>query len=92
MDLSVEHIIIACDNKTVLADINNGTEGLYSAIIKEIRARSFRSYEFIFEGRARNIDAHNLAKFSSSLDVGRHLWLGVPHDQFVIPVNRSASP
>nr|XP_020198524.1 uncharacterized protein LOC109784346 [Aegilops tauschii subsp. strangulata] len=94
LDLSLEHIIIACDNKTVVADINNGTEGPYSAIIKEIRARarSFRSCEFIFEGRAGNTDAHNLAKFSSSLDVGRHLWLRVPHDQFVIPVNRSASP
>ena len=93
LDLSVAHIIIACDNKTVVADSNNGTEGPYSAIIKEIRARarSFRSCEFIFEGRARNIDAHNLAKFSSSLDVGRHLWLGVPHDQFVIPVKRSAT-
>ena len=79
LDLLLEHIIIACDNKTVVADINNGTEGPYSAIIKAIhaRARSFRSCEFIFEGRAGNIDAHNLAKLSCSLDSGRHLWLGL---------------
>lgn len=93
MDLSLDQVIIACDNKTVVAEIKNGTEGQYSAIIKEIcaRARGFRSCEYIFEGRALNIDAHNLVKFSTSLDVGRHLWLGVPHDQFVIPVNRSAT-
>ena len=35
------------------------------------------------------VDAHNLVKFCTSLDVVCHLWLGVPRDQFVIPIKRS---
>lgn len=76
-----------------MAEIKSGTDGRYNAIIKEIsaRTREFRSCDFIFEGRTMNMEAHNLVKFASSLDVGRHLWLGLHHDQVVIPVNRTAS-
>jgi hypothetical protein len=58
-------------------------------IIREIKARAadFELCEFVFEGRAMNGDAHNLAKFSSSLDQGRHLLLGAPHEPFIISVN-----
>ena len=58
-------------------------------IIKEIvaRARELTSCKFVFEGRAMNVDAHNLVKFSTSLEEGRHVWLGTPHDPFVIHVN-----
>ena len=68
-----------------------GSEGRYINIIKEIQAqaRLFARCDFIFEGRKGNIDAHNIAKFSTSLVQGRHVWLGEPHDPFVIPVNRN---
>jgi hypothetical protein len=93
LDLSLNQVVTACDYKTVVGEIKEGTEGAYNAIIKEIieRSKAFISCEFIFEGRHLNYDAHNLTKFSSSLDVGRHLWLGSPHDPFVIPVNRTPS-
>ena len=52
-------------------------------------AVDFISCDFIFEGRSMNFDSHNLAKLSSSLNVGRYLWMGSPHDPFVIPVNRT---
>ena len=88
LDLSLDRIIIACDCKAVVTDIKKGTKGRYSAIIKEIcvRARDFNSCDFIFECRSMNCDPHNLAKISSSFDEGRRVWMGLPHDPFVIPV------
>ena len=69
LDLSLDKVVIACDNKSMVAEINNGTEGRYSAIIKEInaRARELTSCDFIFESGTMNVDAQNLAKFSTSL-------------------------
>lgn len=52
LDLSLDQIIIACDYKTVVEEIKTGTEGRYSAIIKEIQvqSREFTRCDFIFEG------------------------------------------
>lgn len=88
LDLSLDRVVIACDCKPVVEEIENGSDGKYGMIIKEIvtRARDLTSCKFVFEGRAMNVDAHNLAKFSSSLEEGRHMWLGIPHDPFVISV------
>lgn len=64
-----------------MRDIDRGTNNSYGCIIREInqRARLFNG-NFIYEDRSSNIDADRLAKFSSSLDPGRHLWLIDPHD------------
>jgi hypothetical protein len=72
----------------VIDDIAGGTNGRYGAIILEIKDRASRLQEktFAFEGRASNFEAHNLARFSTSLDIGRHLWLGNPYSD-EIPVN-----
>jgi hypothetical protein len=93
LHLSLNQIIITCDCKTVLAHIKGRAEGRNGTIIREINERSneFKIYDFIFEGRSLNFDAHNLAKFSSSLVVGRHLWLGAPRDPFVIALNCTPS-
>ena len=84
-DLSLRRIVIACDCKSVVEEIHKGSAGSYSVIIKEIEAsaRDLDSCVFIFESRVLNFEAHSLAKFSSSLEVGRHVWL--------IPVNRTPS-
>ena len=37
-------------------------------------ARDFQSFVFAHEGRSTNVDAHNLARSSIFLDVGRHVW------------------
>src|SRR4051812_25611617 len=90
LDLSLNRVVIAYDCKSMVGEIKNCIEGRYSTIIKEIHAQSryFSSCEFIFRSRSLNFDAHNLAKFSSSLAGGRHLWMGLRHDLFVIPLNR----
>lgn len=77
LDLMENRIVVACDSKTVVSDIGKGIEGRHSSIVKEISLRlmEFATCDFIFEGRALNWEAHSLAKFSSSLDVGRHVWL-----------------
>ena len=92
-DLNLDQIVVACDCKTVVEEIKSGTEGRYSIVIKEIQAqaRQFSRCDFIFEGRQGNVDAHNLVKFCTSLEQGRHMWLGVPHNSFVIPLNRNTN-
>ena len=93
LDLSLTRVVAACDCKAVVQEIKTDTEGKYSAIIKDITERSmeFRSCEIIFEGHSLNFYAHNLGKFSLSLEGGYHLWLVSPHDPFAIPLNRTLS-
>lgn len=89
LDLSLDRVVIACNCKPVVEEIDKGSDGRYGMIIKEInaRAREFTSCNFVFEERASNVEAHSLVKFSSSLVMGRHMWLGSPYDPFVIPMN-----
>jgi hypothetical protein len=72
----------------VVNDIVEGTMSKYGAIVLEIRGRAAHMNEckFIFEGRASNFEAHNLARFILSFGVGRYVWLGTPYDAN-IPVN-----
>ena len=88
-DLSLTNIIIACDSKTIVDDINEGKGGAYDAIVKKFNSMAsyFVSCLVIFEGRASNCEAHNLAKHSAMLDQGRHLWLIHPYDPTCIPIN-----
>jgi ribonuclease HI len=87
-DLTLQRVHVASDCKTVVVDINEGTRGSYSMIVEEIKARStnLQSCTFVHEGRASNFEAHNLAKYSLSHAVGRHIWLGVPVSE-IFPVN-----
>lgn len=43
--------------------------------------------DVIFEGGESNHEAHSLAKFSTSLDEGHHVWLFNPHELACIPLN-----
>ena len=80
-DLDIQNMVVASDYLEVVKDINKGTGGPNAAIIQEIAARrSSYSCFFIHERRNFNFEAHNLAKFACNLDVGRHVWLGIPHD------------
>lgn len=85
-DLLLNNFVIASDSKQVINDIAKQSRGEYRAIISEInqRATSFNC-NFSFEGRASNMDGDRLAKFAHSLDQGRHVWLGQPHDPICIP-------
>jgi hypothetical protein len=80
--LGLSRILIASDCKTSISDITTGSWGNYGAIISEIKDWSslFQDCTFVHEGRASNFEAHNLARFSTSLGVGSHVWLGNPYD------------
>ena len=87
-DLHLDQFVIASDAKQVVNAIHNESLGAFGAIIKEIRLQqvSFRC-NFVFEGRANNVEAHRLAKHSLSLGPGRHVWLGHPGNLQSVPVN-----
>ena len=53
------------------------------------RAANFDACAFVHESRVQNVEPHNLAKFSSSLGVGRHVWLGTRRDFLNVPINIS---
>ena len=90
-DLGVQRLHVASDCLTVINDIHQRTGGQHGAVIREIisHSRSFISCTFGHEHRCFNAEAHNLAKHSCNLEVGRHLWLGIPHDQNLVPMNIS---
>ena len=71
-----------------MTDIEKGTGGTNAAIVHEIKVHcnSFTSCFFIHERRNHNYEAHNLAKFACNLDIGRHVWLGTPHDPNRVPM------
>jgi hypothetical protein len=72
----------------VVDDIAQDSGGRYASIIKEIKVyrSEFEKVTVVHEGRKSNTEAHNLARFALSLDLGRHLWLLAPYDPLVIPV------
>lgn len=88
-DLGIQRVVVASDRQGVVNDINQGTGGPHSAIIHEIidRRASFQLFSFVHEHRNFNFEAHNLAKFDCNLAIGRHVWLGNPHDPTVVPMN-----
>lgn len=76
-DLMQTHIVIGSDCKVVVSNISEGNGGMYCHIILEIQLTSldFQRCSFLFEGRASDIKAHSLAKYTLSLSVARHVWL-----------------
>jgi hypothetical protein len=86
-DLMLSSLYVASDIKQVVKEIHDGSQGRNGAIISEINHKTslFQECSFVFESRASNFEAHNLAKHSLALGVGRHLWLGTPHS-VTIPV------
>jgi hypothetical protein len=67
-DLALDGIFVASDCKMVVSDIEEGSMGRYGSIIAEIRScrTQFQEATFVYEGRAYNFEAHNLAKFALS--------------------------
>ena len=84
----MQNIWVASDYQEAVNDMNKGTGGPNAAIVHEISARrnSFTSSAFIHEHRNFNFEAHKLAKFACNLGVGRHIWLGNPHDPNLVPM------
>ena len=88
-DLNLQKFVIASDCQEVINDINRGTGGPHAAIVHEIigRQSSFQFSSFIHERRNHNFEAYKLAKFACNLDRGTHVWLGMPHNPTIVPMN-----
>lgn len=84
-DLGVQSLHIAPDCKSVIKDIHEGTAVVHGVVIKEIRdwMNYVISFNFVFESRICNIEAHNLARLSLSLSLQTK---GQPHDPNTIHV------
>ncbi|XP_044384494.1 uncharacterized protein [Triticum aestivum] len=88
-DLLERRLKVASDCLGVVNDINKGTGEAHAAIVHEItsHSNSFAFCAFVHESRNHNFEAHNVAKFACNLSVGRHAWLGNPHDLVRVPMN-----
>lgn len=64
----------------VIKDIVDGTGGKHAAIVQEVITRKgeFHSCNLVYKTRGTNYKADSLAKFSLSLNLGRHVWLLEP--------------
>ena len=63
--------------------------GRYGAIVKECIewSNQFSEASFSHEGRGSNGEAHSLARYASSLEIGRLVWFCLPTMFLCIPIN-----
>ena len=73
----------------VIDDLKGDSRASYGAVLKEVsvRSSSYISCVIVHEFRSLNFEAHNLAKHSLTLGLGRHVWLGHPGHLSFVPVN-----
>jgi ribonuclease HI len=88
-DLNLGDITVASDCLEVVKGLHDQYLGLSSHILVEIKdtARARGGVCFRHEGRKMNTEAHNLARFASSLPQGRHVWLNHVPEGLNFPVN-----
>jgi hypothetical protein len=82
MDLNLQQVRLACDNKNVIRSLSGMGMGAYGHVVREIKARAsvFVHSEFVQENRASNVDAHVLARSLTYASLGRHVWFLEPPD------------
>jgi ribonuclease HI len=85
-DLLIQRVRVASDCFNAIRGIHEGTMGIYSHIVQEIKAREgdFHGMEFVHKRRKANQDAHGLACGSLFDTFGRHVWLMSLPRAFVI--------
>jgi ribonuclease HI len=79
-DLGVDAIQVASDCLDVVKGLQGVNLGEYGSILTEIQARASSRGDTTFghERREHNVEAHNLARFASSLPEGRYVWFLEP--------------
>ncbi|KAK1610245.1 hypothetical protein QYE76_033918 [Lolium multiflorum] len=89
-DLGVDAIQVASDCLDVLKGLQGVNLGEYGSILMEIQARASSRGDTAFghERREHNVEAHNLARFASSLPEGRYVWFLEPPSDIPINVTR----
>jgi hypothetical protein len=80
--------MVASDCLDVIKGLEGQSLGLSSHILQEIKdsARERGGVSFRHESRASNTEAHELARYATSLPHGRHMWLGVVPAGMSFPV------
>ncbi|BAF09084.1 Os02g0566300 [Oryza sativa Japonica Group] len=80
MGCNMSEVCIASDCLEVIRSISKKPRCQYLAVLNDIEARRkhFAKVEFRHENQACNFDAHNLAKFASTLQEGCYLWFSNP--------------
>jgi ribonuclease HI len=75
-DLGIGQVHAATDCLEVVKGLQEGSLGVYSNILKEIRARMLQrgGTTFGHERRDFNKEAHIVARFASSLPVCQYVW------------------
>jgi hypothetical protein len=88
-NLLLQRIRLATDCINVVRNIEGDGKGLYGHILQEVNARvlDFQNVQFVHEGRSSNVDAHCLARSSTYLDIGRHVWLQSPPEDVCMHQN-----
>lgn len=86
-DLNLRKVVIASDCLKVVSNINKGSASIYAPVLNEIHyhMNEFEEVCFRYEARESNSEAHDLAKASTTIVTGSHLWLGVMPDIICIP-------
>ena len=74
-DLLLQHIRVASDCLEVVKGLSMVNLGRFGSVLAEIkdRARLRGDTTFVHEGRGSNEEAHRIARFASSLPIGRHV-------------------
>jgi hypothetical protein len=86
LDIGARQIEVNSDCSGVIETIKRSTKSHYGSLVREIQSMlpSFDGVIFKFENRDCNRGVHSLAKFSSSLEPGCHLWLDIPPDPHIV--------
>lgn len=87
-DLHLKHIHIATDYLTVVNNLKSGYLGRCFPILQDIRElkTEFEEVHILHEKREHVWEAHELAKSSVTLGLGRHLLLLHPPDFMYLPL------
>ena len=80
---------MASDSLEVISILRSKASCAYATILRDIdqRSQAFEEVSFVHEGRQANTAAQKLVKAVASFGVGRHVWLGMPHDPNLVPMN-----
>jgi ribonuclease HI len=92
-DLHEGPVVIATDCLEVVKGLQEANMGIYSHVLQEVKekARVRGGVVFRHENRRSNGEAHSLARMATSLQAGRHVWLGQRPEGLLFHVNILAS-
>ena len=87
-DLQLLRFLLSSDCLEVIKAMKNNYRPRYANVLREISSRkeAFVMAEFVHEGRASNVHAHDLSRSSLDLLHGRRLWLLESPDISIVPM------